>query len=222
MMNDRIGSPGKQWSLVDGQAFPTTNANRPPKKPWPNPHHHSLKKNTNNNNNNKNNNKNPSKSPPSPTPPPSTHPPSQPGTPSSAPSAQQPPHPTPPTFTTQYTPPHGLLLLASTPCHPIAGTIAYRQYDARFPQPELEFSSSSKVVEVARLHVQPSLRGRGIATQLVRELVRFARADGVKVMYLHTHPFLPGAVALWEKEGWRVVCREEEGPWFTIHMRRDL
>ena len=55
-----------------------------------------------------------------------------------------------------------------------------------------------------------------------RALVERARADGVGIMYLHTHPFLPGAQYLWEKEGWRVVVREEEEPWWTIHMRREL
>lgn len=70
--------------------------------------------------------------------------------------------------------------------------------------------------------MEPACRGQGIAMRLIEGLVEVAREDGVEVMYLHTHPFLPGAQYLWEKEGWRVEVREEEGPWFTIHMRRDL
>lgn len=70
--------------------------------------------------------------------------------------------------------------------------------------------------------MEPELRGRGIATRLIGALVERAREDGVRTMYLHTHPFLPGAQYLWEKEGWRVVVKEEEGPWFTIHMKREL
>lgn len=106
----------------------------------------------------------------------------------------------------------------------VAGIIAYRNYDGRFgdTHPDLVFDSTAKVVEVVRLFVEPELRGQGIATRLVRALVERAREDGVGVMYLHTHPFLPGAQYLWEKEGWRVVVKEEEEPWFTIHMRRDL
>lgn len=75
---------------------------------------------------------------------------------------------------------------------------------------------------MVRLFVEPELRGQGIATSLIKALVERAREDEVDVMYLHTHPFLPGAQYLWEKEGWQVVVREEEEPWFTIHMRRDL
>ena len=136
------------------------------------------------------------------------------------------PHPDQPTFKTTYSAPNGRLLLASTPQTPIAGIIAYRKYDGRFSQkfPELTFSNTdtSSVVEVVRLFVNPELRGQGIATKLIRALVQQAREDGVRTMYLHTHPFLPGAQYLWEKEGWRVVVKEEEEPWWTIHMRREL
>jgi GNAT superfamily N-acetyltransferase len=132
------------------------------------------------------------------------------------------PHPDHATFRTTYSHPNGRLLLASTPSTPIAGIIAYRKYDGRFNFPELLFDDNADVVEVVRLFVNPELRGQGIATKLIRALVQQAREDGVRTMYLHTHPFLPGAQYLWEKEGWRVVVKEEEEPWFTIHMRREL
>ena len=132
------------------------------------------------------------------------------------------PHPDHATFKTTYSHPNGRLLLASTPTTEIAGIIAYRKYDGRFTFPELTFDDTADVVEVVRLFVEPALRGQGIATKLIKALVRQAREDGVRTMYLHTHPFLPGAQYLWQKEGWRVVVREEEEPWFTIHMRREL
>ena len=132
------------------------------------------------------------------------------------------PHPDHSTFKSTYSHPNGRLLVASTPTKEIAGIIAYRKYDGRFKQPELAFDATAKVVEVVRLFVEPELRGQGIATSLIKALVERAREDEVDVMYLHTHPFLPGAQYLWEKEGWQVVVREEEEPWFTIHMRRDL
>jgi len=132
------------------------------------------------------------------------------------------PHPDHATFKSTYSHPNGRLLVASTPTEEIAGIIAYRNYDGRFKHPELAFDETAKVVEVVRLFVQPELRGQGIATSLIKALVETAREDDVQVMYLHTHPFLPGAQYLWEKEGWRVVVKEEEEPWFTIHMRRDL
>lgn len=132
------------------------------------------------------------------------------------------PHPDHATFKTTYSHPNGRLLLASTPTTEIAGIIAYRKYDGRFAFPELTFDDTADVVEVVRLFVEPALRGQGIATKLIKALVQQAREDGVRTMYLHTHPFLPGAQYLWQKEGWRVVVREEEEPWFTIHMRREL
>jgi GNAT superfamily N-acetyltransferase len=132
------------------------------------------------------------------------------------------PHPDHIAFKSTYSHPNGRLLVASTPTKEIAGIIAYRRYDGRFKQPELAFDNAAKVVEVVRLFVEPELRGRGIATSLIKALVERAREDGVEIMYLHTHPFLPGAQYLWQKEGWRVVVKEDEEPWFTIHMRRDF
>jgi GNAT superfamily N-acetyltransferase len=132
------------------------------------------------------------------------------------------PHPDYAAFKETYSHPNGRLLVASTPKKEIAGIIAYRNYDGRFKQPELAFDEALKVVEVVRLFVEPELRGQGIATSLIKALIATAREDGVEIMYLHTHPFLPGAQYLWQKEGWRVVVREEDEPWFTIHMRRDL
>lgn len=132
------------------------------------------------------------------------------------------PHPDHVEFKSTYSYPNGRILIASTPTIKIAGMIAYRKYDGRFKYPELAFDKEANVVEVARLFVQPELRGRGIATSLIRALVERAKEDGVETMYLHTHPFLPGAQYLWQKESWRVVVKEEEEPWFSIHMRRDL
>lgn len=131
----------------------------------------------------------------------------------------------------------------------MAGLIAWRRYDGRFARlKELGFLGGRAaaavdgdggdsangngngngdgkrdvgiVVEIVRLFVAPELRNQGIATALVRALVALAREDGVGFMYLHTHPFLPGAERLWEKMGWRVLVREKEEPWFTIHMGR--
>lgn len=154
------------------------------------------------------------------------------------------PHPDEATFAQTYSHPNGRLLIASTPEEPVAGLIAFRKYDGRFSRlPELTFLGGGGigggdsdpaapndhvgkrmggVVEVVRLFVSPSHRNQGIATKLIRALIDLAREDGVGYMYLHTHPFLPGAERLWEKEGWRVLVREEEGVWRSIHMGRGL
>lgn len=129
-----------------------------------------------------------------------------------------------PTFTETYTPPNGRILVATAPSHPntIIGTIGYRTYDNRFAHLGLSFPPSAKAVEVVRLFVEPAWRGQGVASKLIRELVEVVRADGARTLYLHTHPFLPGAKEVWERQGWGVVVREEGAPWWTIHMRRDL
>lgn len=42
-------------------------------------------------------------------------------------------------------------------------------------------------------------------------------------MYLHTHPFLPGAIRFWQKQGFDVVCVDEQDEvWRTHHMQMIL
>jgi hypothetical protein len=38
------------------------------------------------------------------------------------------------------------------------------------------------------------------------------------VLYLHTHPFLPGALGFWERQGFRIVDVESDPVWRTTHM----
>jgi hypothetical protein len=45
----------------------------------------------------------------------------------------------------------------------------------------------------------------------------------VQYMYLHTHPFLPGAIRFWEKQGFGIICIDEEDEvWRTHHMQMML
>jgi GNAT superfamily N-acetyltransferase len=71
----------------------------------------------------------------------------------------------------------------------VVGSIAYRPYDGRFAQ--LDFGPLA-VVEVVRLFVAPVWRRQGLAQALWATLQAHAQAHGVEVLYLHTHPFLPG------------------------------
>lgn len=73
-------------------------------------------------------------------------------------------------------------------------------------------------VEVVRLFVLPSYRNSGIGGALFEELRARAKGEGVRRLYLHTHPFLPGAVEWWERKGFEVVWREEDEMWGTVHM----
>lgn len=98
----------------------------------------------------------------------------------------------------------------------VVGSIAYRPYDGRFAQ--LDFGPLA-VVEVVRLFVAPAWRRQGLAQALWATLQAHARAHGVEVLYLHTHPFLPGALAFWERNGFAELQREADPVWQTIHMQ---
>ena len=41
-------------------------------------------------------------------------------------------------------------------------------------------------------------------------------------MYLHTHPFLPGAIDFWLRQGFEVVDVDADPVWRTTHMQRIL
>ena len=101
----------------------------------------------------------------------------------------------------------------------IVAAVGYRPYDGRFPQ--LDYRGC-KTVEVVRLYVRPAFRRLGLAGQLYRSLEALAREAGVKVVYLHTHPFLPGAIDFWRRQGFEVVDVEADPLWQTTHMHRLL
>nr|WP_202978048.1 GNAT family N-acetyltransferase [Pseudomonas nabeulensis] len=101
----------------------------------------------------------------------------------------------------------------------IVAAIGYLPYDHRFPQLDYQ---GRKTVEVVRLFVLPAFRRFGLAGQLYRALEALAQADGVEVMYLHTHPFLPGAIDFWMRQGFEVVDVEADPVWQTTHMQRPL
>lgn len=97
----------------------------------------------------------------------------------------------------------------------IVASIGYLAYDRRFPHllyPDL------KVVEIVRLFVLPSQRRSGLAGALYRSLKDLALADGVEVIYLHTHPFLPGAIAFWQRQGFEIIDVDADPVWQTTHM----
>jgi GNAT superfamily N-acetyltransferase len=101
----------------------------------------------------------------------------------------------------------------------IVAAIGYLPYDGRFPQLDYQ---DRKTVEVVRLFVLPAFRRFGLAGRLYRELEALARADGVEVVYLHTHPFLPGAIDFWVRQGFEIVDIEADPVWQTTHMHKPL
>jgi GNAT superfamily N-acetyltransferase len=101
----------------------------------------------------------------------------------------------------------------------ILAAIGYVPYDGRFPQ--LDYRQR-RTVEIVRLFVIPEFRRSGLATTIYEALKDYARQQGVEVLYLHTHPFLPGAIGFWQRQGFRIVDVESDPVWQTTHMACEL
>lgn len=101
----------------------------------------------------------------------------------------------------------------------LIATIGYVPYNHRFPQFDYH---DVKTVEVVRLYVEPRYRRCGLAAALFAGLLDEAVNAGVRRFYLHTHPFLDGAIRFWEKRGFEVVLVEDEPVWETTHMHMML
>ncbi len=101
----------------------------------------------------------------------------------------------------------------------LVAVIGYLPYDHRFAQ--LDYRAE-RVVEVVRLFVLPAYRRHGLAAALFGALRERAMQAGLDCLYLHTHPFLPGAIAFWERQGFTVVDVEQDPVWQTTHMQLRL
>lgn len=114
--------------------------------------------------------------------------------------------------------PDGHFLLARAG-EQIIAAIGYLPYDQRFAQLDYQ---GRRTVEIVRLFVDPAFRSAGLASRLFQVLSEHAQQQGVEVLYLHTHPFLPGAIAFWEKHGFTITDVEDDPLWYTTHMEKAL
>ena len=115
--------------------------------------------------------------------------------------------------------PKGSFLIARTEEGTLIGTIGMRVYDHRF---EVLKYGEQKIVEITRLFVQTEYRRHGLGTTLFDELYIEAKNKGIEIMYLHTHPFLPGAQVFWEKQGFHLMKQTMEEEFVTLHMDLNL
>lgn len=99
----------------------------------------------------------------------------------------------------------------------IVAAVGYLPFDHRFAQ--LDYIGRD-TVEIVRLYVMPAFRGGGLASRLCEALWAHADASAIDVLYLHTHPFLSGAIRFWEKQGFAVTDVEPDPVWKTTHMER--
>lgn len=119
-------------------------------------------------------------------------------------------------FKTIYTEtPSSVFLVARTEEAELIGTIGMREYDRRFKG--LEYKGEY-VVEVTRLFVEPAFGRYGLGANLFAALLKEAYHKEIDRMYLHTHPFLPGAQVFWEKQGFGLIRENTEGDFTTLHM----
>lgn len=114
-----------------------------------------------------------------------------------------------------YSPQNGGQFLQARIDGKLAGVIGFLAYDGRFPQ--LDYTAR-KTVEVVRLFIDPPFRRIGLAALLFNALKHQARLQQVDTLYLHTHPFLPGAIAFWQRQGFAIVHVEDDPVWQTTHM----
>lgn len=101
----------------------------------------------------------------------------------------------------------------------LVAAIGYLPYDQRFAQ--LDYRGV-KTVEIVRLFVLPDYRRCGLAQALFQALRECAVNAGVELLYLHTHPFLPGAISFWERQGFEIIDIEQDPLWRTTHMQLSL
>jgi len=109
----------------------------------------------------------------------------------------------------------GAFLTARDADQRIVGAIGMLRYDGRFPFLALPQTGT---VEIVRLYVEPTYRRLGLAARLFDTLTQLAAERAIQTCYLHTHPFLPGAVEFWKHCGFRVIAERKHGEFDTIHM----
>jgi GNAT superfamily N-acetyltransferase len=66
-------------------------------------------------------------------------------------------------------------------------------------------SLGEPVVEIKRMYVRPSARGRGVGAAILHELEREAVERGFRVVRLETGPLQPEALRLYERAGYREI-----------------
>ncbi|NQD71746.1 GNAT family N-acetyltransferase [Sphingobacterium shayense] len=115
--------------------------------------------------------------------------------------------------------PLGGFLQARNASGQIVGVIGMMEYNHRFGY--LNYPQE-KIVEVARLYIEPDYRRIALGSKMVNELKKIALRKGIEVMYLHTHPFLKGAYEFWLKQGYLLDRKCIESTFVTLHMSLNL
>lgn len=102
----------------------------------------------------------------------------------------------------------------------VVGSLAVRRYDGRVQVLE-GFYDLIATAELAKCFVDKRYRRTGIGSLLLEDAEQFCKRSGYKLIYLHTHMYLPGALEFWQSQGFKVSL-DEGGPRQTVHMEKIL
>jgi putative acetyltransferase len=91
------------------------------------------------------------------------------------------------------------------------GCGAFKEYD-------------TNTVEIKRMFVEPTFRGKGIAQQVLAELELWAKENNYNVCILETGKKQPEAIALYTKAGYRIIANygQYEGVENSVCMRKQV
>lgn len=103
----------------------------------------------------------------------------------------------------------------------VLGTIGICLYDGRFNELQHLYQQIS-TAEIVKCYIDSKYRRLGIGTLLFHKALRFCDDVGYQKLYLHTHPFLPGAIPFWRAKGFEVRLAEDDPVWNTVHMDREI
>lgn len=102
----------------------------------------------------------------------------------------------------------------------IVGTIAASRYNDRIVCLKGRYCAET-TAEVGRCYIRADRRRQGLGERLLTQATAFCRKQGYRYLYLHTHRFLPGGFAFWQKQGFSITV-EEGGPAEIVHMEKEL
>lgn len=103
----------------------------------------------------------------------------------------------------------------------VIGTIGLYAYDGRFHALKKRYEHKT-AAEIVKCYVDPAYRRLGIGQQLLKAVEQFAQSHFYDTLYLHTHPFLPGAIPFWTSQDFIERLAEQDEPWNTLHMDRKI
>ncbi|UGB32008.1 GNAT family N-acetyltransferase [Metabacillus sp. B2-18] len=99
----------------------------------------------------------------------------------------------------------------------IIGSVGVTPYDGRFQQLKDVYHLSNSA-EIVKCYIDSNYRRLGIGTALSKMATSYSKKSGYRSLYLHTHPFLPGAIPFWKSQGYKEILAEDDPVWQTLHM----